>query len=450
MGDQRGLLYYRPHEEAQHLLPALSKAGWDVHVADTADEAVDALKESSIKVGLAPLGSDLMTTDVGEYLGSVRAPAPAGLEWIALLREDQLESTKYRNVIAEHFYDYHTLPADIARLLISLGHAYGMAEILSTQSTTGDTVHSGEPEMVGASAAMQAVFGAIRKVACVDAAVLITGESGTGKELAARAIHERSSRAHEPFVAVNCGALPASLVQSELFGYEKGSFTGAYERKIGFIEAAAGGTLFLDEIGDLPLDLQVNLLRFLQEGTIQRIGAREKLYVDARIIAATRVDLDAAVAANRFREDLYYRLNVLGVHMPSLREREGDIELLARYFFEHFSKERKGRLRGFSDAALKAMHRHDWSGNVRELINRVRRAIVMCEGKLITAVDLGLGREEAERRILTLEQVRAQAEQDAIRFALGMSGKNVSLAARSLGVSRVTLYRLMYKYNIQT
>ncbi|HKK05927.1 MAG TPA: sigma-54 dependent transcriptional regulator [Gammaproteobacteria bacterium] len=450
MRDQRGLLYYRPKEEAQHLLPALSNAGWDVRIAETADEASDALKENSIKVGLAALDSDLATNDVHEYLRPVDGPAPCGLEWIALLEEDRLESSSYRSLIAEHFYDYHTLPADITRLLVSLGHAYGMAQILSTQSPVGDGERSDEPEMVGASGAIQAVFEAIRKVASVDAAVLITGESGTGKELAARAIHERSTRAGQPFIAVNCGALPVSLIQSELFGHEKGSFTGAYERKIGFIEAAAGGTLFLDEIGDLPLDLQVNLLRFLQEGTIQRIGSRERLHVDARIIAATRVDLEQAVAENRFREDLYYRLNVLGVHMPPLREREEDIELLARYFFEQFSKERRRRLRGFSDAALKAMRRHDWSGNVRELINRVRRAIVMCDGKLVCASDLGLGREEVERRIVTLEEARAQAEREAIRSALGMSGKNVSLAARSLGVSRVTLYRLMYKYNIQT
>ena len=448
MGDHRGLLYYRPQGEARQLLPVLSEAGWDVHIAETADEAVDALAETSIKVGLTPLGSKGPTRDTSERLRSVDVPAPSSVEWIALLEEDRLESDTYRNLIAEYFYDYHTLPADTARLLVSLGHAYGMAQILAPETVT-EAAHSDEPEMVGVSVPMQMVFQAIRKVASVDAAVLITGESKTNKELAARAIHERSNRAGQPFIAVNCGALPASLVQSELFGHEKGSFTGAYERKIGFIEAAAGGTLFLDEIGDLPLELQVNLLRFLQEGTIQRVGSREKLHVDARIIAATRVDLDKAVDDCRFREDLYYRLNVLGVHMPALREREGDVELLARYFFEYFAKERRARLRGFSSAALKAMCQHDWTGNVRELINRVRRAIVMCEGKLISAADLGLGREEIERRILTLEEVRAKAERDAIRLALGKSGKNVSLAARSLGVSRVTLYRLMYKHNVQ-
>jgi DNA-binding NtrC family response regulator len=451
MGDNRGLLYYRPHHEAQQLLPVLSQAGWDVHIAESAVEAVNLLKDDHIKVGLAPLAEGLSNgVDDPEYLLPVNVPMPAGVEWVALLDEHSLESTSYRNLIAEHFYDYHTLPPDLTRLLFSLGHAYGMAEMLSVQPEADPAGIVDEPQMVGSSQVMRAVFSNIRKVAGVDAPVMITGESGTGKELAARAVHERSSRATAPFVAVNCGALPASLIQSELFGHEKGSFTGAHERKIGFTEAAASGTLFLDEVGDLPLDLQVNLLRFLQEGTIERVGSREKIHVDARVIAATHVDLEQAVENKRFREDLYYRLNVLNMRMPSLRERDGDIELLGRYFFDQFANERNGRLKGFSEAALKAMRLHDWPGNVRELINRIRRAIVMCEGKLLSAGDLGLGRNEVEKRLMTLEEARALAEKDAIRYALEKTGQNISLAARSLGVSRVTLYRLMYKHDIQT
>jgi DNA-binding NtrC family response regulator len=285
-------------------------------------------------------------------------------------------------------------------------------------------------------------------VACVDAPVLITGESGVGKELAAMAVHERSQRAQGRFVAVNCGALPANLIQSELFGYEKGAFTGAAARKIGHFESAAGGTIFLDEIGDLSLDLQINLLRFLQERTIERVGGTGKIQVDARVIAATHVDLEKAVAEGRFREDLYYRLHVLNLRVPSLRDRTGDIDLLARFFFEKFSKDRRPQIRGFSQRAIQAMNDHPWPGNVRELINRVRRAMVMSEKRLISAEDLGFQPALLLGRQQTLDQVRDQAEKSAILASLQRARRNISRAARDLGVSRVTLYRLLEKHTI--
>lgn len=448
MGAYRGLLYFRPQNEAQDLLPVLSQAGWDVHIAESADEAMTLLEADSIKVGLAPLGYESKDGDGLGYLLPTGLISGKAIEWIALLSEGELELRGCCSLIASHFYDYHTLPLDMTRLLCSLGHAYGMANI-SSNRLDSVSVSDSEPQMVGTSRVMQAVFGNIRKVASVDAPVMITGESGTGKELAARAIHERSTRAAAPFVAVNCGALPATLIQSELFGHEKGAFTGAHERKIGFVEAAAGGTLFLDEVGDLPLELQVNLLRFLQEGTIERVGSREKIYVDARIIAATHVDLEQAVENRRFREDLYYRLNVLNIRMPPLRERDGDVELLARYIFVQFETERSGRLKGFSEGALKAIRLHDWPGNVRELINRIRRAIVMSDGKCLTSADLGLDRNDVEKNLMTLDEARAQAERNAICSALDRTGQNISLAARSLGVSRVTLYRLFSRHGIQ-
>jgi DNA-binding NtrC family response regulator len=249
-------------------------------------------------------------------------------------------------------------------------------------------------------------------------------------------------------MAVNCGALPANLIQSELFGHEKGAFTGAHQRKIGRIEAAAGGTIFLDEIGDLSLDLQVNLLRFLQAKTIERVGGTQSLQVDVRVIAATHVDLERAVAEGRFREDLYYRLNVLHLRVPALRERENDIELLARFFFEKFAKEKNPQVRGFSQQALQVMNTYAWPGNVRELINRIRRAMVMCENRLMTPGDLGLERRSARRTIRTLVGARAAAEKEAIQYALRHTGNNVSRAARELRISRVTLYRLIEKYSI--
>jgi DNA-binding NtrC family response regulator len=304
--------------------------------------------------------------------------------------------------------------------------------------------------MVGASSQMQHVYREIRKVAGNNAPVLISGESGTGKELAAQAIHERSPQADGPFIAVNCGALPANLIQSELFGHEKGSFTGAHQRKIGRIEVASGGTLFLDEIGDLPMELQTNLLRFLQEKTIQRVGGREDITVDVRVIAATHVNLEKAVHEGSFREDLYYRLNVLQIKMPALRERIGDVPLLAQYIFRRFADEKGRRVKGFSEDALHTMNQYDWPGNVRELINRVRRAMVMCDKFLISPVDLGLERRTNSRTVVTLSEARDKAEIDTIRIALAQNMGNISLAAQQLGVSRVTLYRLMEKQDVNS
>src|SRR5690606_39169086 len=253
----------------------------------------------------------------------------------------------------------------------------------------------GQFAMVGRSAAMRSLYQAIRRISASEAPVLITGETGTGKELAARALHEGSTRRNAPFVAVNCGALPETLIQAELFGHERGAFTDARERKLGRIEMAAGGTLFLDEIGDLPLSVQTVLLRFLQEGTIERLGGRSTTRVDVRVIAATHVDLERSIAEARFREDLYYRLNVLRLRVPPLREREGDVELLAQAMFERFAQRAGKRIRGFSRAAMDRMVAHPWPGNVRELVNRVQRGVVMCEGRLIAPADLGLERRAA-------------------------------------------------------
>ena len=280
--------------------------------------------------------------------------------------------------------------------------------------------------------------------------MLITGESGTGKELSARAIHERSARAKGPFVAVDCGSIPQTLIQSELFGYEKGAFTGAAQRRAGRIESAHQGTLFLDEVGDLPLDMQGNLLRFLQESTVQRLGSTRPTEVDTRVIAATRVDLDAAVKQGRFRDDLYYRLNVLRMSVPELRQLVVDVEVLALYFLGQFVKESPKKVIGYTSRALEVMRRHAWPGNIRELINRVRRAIVMCDGHWITPRDLDLEQVAAaqETLIVHLGEARDAAERRALGEALKLSDQNFSAAARMLGVSRVTLYRLLEKHRL--
>jgi DNA-binding NtrC family response regulator len=371
------------------------------------------------------------------------------MQWIALLPKETALRSDVAQFISRNFYDYHTTPPDRARLLVSIGHAYGMAQMRAAALAIKSGEASGEFEMVGTSPQMQDVFRAIRKLGNVDAPVLIIGESGTGKELAALAIHQRSNRARGPFVAVNCGTLPRNLIRSELFGHEKGAFTDAHARQIGRIEAASGGTIFLDEIGDLPLDLQVNLLRFLQEQTIERVGSARPIPVDVRVIAATHVDMESEIGDGRFRQDLFYRLNVLRLEIPPLRERDGDVELLARFFFDKFTSTRRGTPTGFSRQALDTLTAHSWPGNVRELIKRVRRANVMCEARLIAPADLGLERREpSRRRLLTLEQWRAHSEREAVSTALRRNRKNVTQTARELGISRMTLYRLMERLNV--
>lgn len=439
----RKMLYLKSPGVPDWLGPGLKSSDWDVHTASDVTQARQKISEHDFRVGLAFFSSydERIHHDIEEFFHT-----SGHIEWVALVSPECLQAPGFGKHILRMFHDYHTLPLDITRLLDTLGHAYGMAQVKNL--VVAHDGELGEYEMVGTSPTMQKLFSNIRKIGSVDAPVLIAGESGTGKELAALAIHERSTRAGEPFVAVNCGALPTNLIQSELFGHEKGAFTGAHQRKIGRIESAASGTLFLDEVGDLALDLQVNLLRFLQEKTIERVGGIDKIVVDARVIAATHVNLETAVKEGRFREDLYYRLNVLHLEVPALRDREGDIELLARFFFDKFSKEKNRNVKGFRRDALQTINDYGWPGNVREMINRIRRAMVMCENRLITSADLGLDRRASQRRLVTLDEARTKAEKETIQFSLRSNRNNVSQAARQLGVSRVTLYRLMEKYEI--
>jgi DNA-binding NtrC family response regulator len=303
--------------------------------------------------------------------------------------------------------------------------------------------------LTGDSVAIARLRAQIGKVAQSDAPVLIWGESGSGKELTAQAIHTRSARAAGPFVPINCGAIPPALIQSELFGHARGAFTGASREKAGLIESAAAGTMFLDEIADLPKDLQSNLLRFLQEKTIYRVGSTRSITVDVRVIAASHVNLQQAVTDGLFREDLYYRLNVLPIDVPPLRERKDDLDMLARHFFHTYATEKAPHLKGFGNDALRAIREHDWPGNVRELINRTRRAMVLAEGRLIGAHDLGLAPRRAHVPGAGLDASRIDAERAAIGASLERAGRNITHAARDLGVSRMTLYRLLAKHGIQ-
>jgi two-component system, NtrC family, response regulator len=308
-------------------------------------------------------------------------------------------------------------------------------------------------EIVGTSSAMCEVFDLVRKVAKTDLPVLITGETGTGKELTARAIHEQSLRKQGPFVPINCGAIPETLLESELFGHEQGAFTGAVRRKKGRLEGAAGGTLLLDEAGDLLSSLQVKLLRFLQEGTFERVGGEETLHVDARIIGATNVDLKAAIEKNRFREDLYYRLGVLQIHLPPLRERGEDTLLMAMRFLRYAADSNRRAIWGYTSEALQALRSYHWPGNVRELSNRVRRAVIMAEGREIMPHDLGLTREATQEggdSLDSLKVAQRRIEVEMIVKGIRMHRGNLTRVARDLDVSRTTLYRKLREYNLQS
>lgn len=434
--------------EASRLHAGLLASGWRLKSLPLPLSDCRITDHDECRVGVVVL-VDLAVNDLRQLEPLVlRSARP----WIVVGCDTDLEDPEKRRIIAHLGHAMVTRDVDILRLSILLEHGADLARLQQRerelQKADGSQGERDDYEFVGTTPAMWELFKTIRKVAAVDAPVFISGESGTGKELTAQAIHERSARSHLPFHAINCGALPEHLIQSELFGHEKGAFTGASQRKIGRIEAADGGILFLDEIGDLPLELQVNLLRFLETRSIQRVGGLDDIPVDVRVLAATHVHLERAVAEGRFREDLFHRLNVLHIKVPALRDHPEDIEILARFFFDRFLSEKASCLKGFSREALTVMQRYHWPGNVRELINRVRRAMVMCENRLIQPEDLGIERRELNRHQMTLEEVRDEAEREALLAALGRNRYRVNAAALELGVSRVTIYRLLDKHHI--
>jgi two-component system NtrC family response regulator len=352
--------------------------------------------------------------------------------------------------VGEGAYDFMYKPVQIDELKVVLKRAFYVSSLEREhhllQGQVGVEAFHG---MLGTSPQMQEIFSIVHKVATTDAPVLIVGESGTGKELVSKAIHRLSARKDEPFVVINCGAIPETLLESELFGHEKGSFTGAHVQRKGRIEAAKGGTLFLDEIGELTLALQVKMLRYLQEQVIERIGGREQIRVDARVITATNRDLKQAMKAGGFREDLYFRLAVVTIHMPLLRDREGDLLLLAKAFLTRYSEESRRKILGFTPQAVRAIQSYSWPGNVRELENRIKRAVIMAEGNKITPADLELGSQTMRDEYMNLKGAREALEKEMILKALSKNKDNVTRAAEALGISRPTLYELMEKLEIE-
>jgi two-component system NtrC family response regulator len=350
-------------------------------------------------------------------------------------------------------YDFYQKPVDIEQLGLIVRRAFNLHQIetenrrLLARAGESNTVLGG---LITAAPEMVRVARTIERVANTNVSVMLLGASGTGKELLAKGLHDTSSRRAGAFIAINCAAIPENLLESELFGHEKGAFTGAVKTTEGKIEQAQGGTLFLDEVGDIPLPLQVKLLRFLQERTIERIGGRKSIEVDTRIVCATHQDLEAMIADGRFREDLFYRLAEIVVKIPSLAERPGDAVLLAKAFLKRFASEMNPQVTGFASDALAAIDAWPWPGNVRELENRVKRAVIMADGKLVSALDLDLESDAGEDNLpLNLKSAREQADRRVIRHALARSEGNISSTAKMLGISRPTLYDLLKQYDLQ-
>jgi len=351
--------------------------------------------------------------------------------------------------IGQGALDFFCKPVNIEELKVVIARAIHVQRLVRERRELVETEPFGSFEgIIGSSPQIQKVFGTVKKIAGSDASVLIVGESGTGKELVARAIHRRSPRKGGPFIAINCGAIPENLLESELFGHEKGAFTDAHIQRQGRIEMAQGGTLFLDEIGELSATLQVKLLRFLQQHEIERIGGRTLINVDARVLAATNIDLTKAMSEGRFREDLYYRLAVVVVSMPPLRERDGDIELLAKAFLQRQAMTQNAPL-VFTPKAVEAMTEYGWPGNVRELENRIQRAAIMAENSKITPNDLTLTSRYSAYQGRSLGEAREGLERQMIEAALARNKGNLTRAAHDLEISRPTLYELIEKLGIQ-
>ncbi|CAH2799204.1 MAG: Sigma-54 dependent DNA-binding transcriptional regulator [uncultured Paraburkholderia sp.] len=375
------------------LLAHLKSRGWNVTLAHSAHELGRLVKPDLASAGIIDLAS-FPPRDIGGFESSLRHQQ---IGWIALASEERLNDPLARQLVRHYCFDYVKLPTAPVNVDYLVGHAFGMVNLYEPDLAP-PVAPAGNDEMVGTCEAMQQLFHTIRKVANTDASMFISGESGTGKELTALAIHERSPRRKAPFIAINCGAIPHHLLQSELFGYERGEFTGANQRKIGRVEAADGGTL--------PLESQASLLRFLQEGKIERLGERESIPVDVLIISATHVDLEGAMREGQFRADLFHRLCVLRVDEPPLRARGKDIEILAHHILHKFKADGARKIRGFAPSAIEALYNYNWPGNVRELINRVCRAVVMAENKLISADDLDLANFAAQETMASRRLAR--------------------------------------------
>lgn len=424
--------------------------GYEVLVTGDRDTAIAMVRRHEPAVATVDLGLPPDPDGASEGLAtleSILALAPDTKVIMVTGNQDRAHAVK---AIGLGAYDFYQKPVDPEILGLIVERAFRLHEL--QQENRRLQLRQTESPVSGIitnDPSMQKVCRTVEKVAPSDVSVLLLGESGTGKELLARALHQLSPRAVRKFVAINCAAIPENLLESELFGYEKGAFTGAGKQTKGKVEYADGGTLFLDEVGDLPFALQAKLLRFLQERVFERVGGREEIAVDVRVVCATHQDLPALIKAGRFREDLYYRLSEIVVNIPPIRDREGDPTLLAHAFLEKFSKSHGRSLQGFSADALQAVEAYNWPGNAREMENFIKRAVIMADGPQVTQQDLGLNLAKVEIAPLNLRQVREEAERKALVRALGRVGGNMLQAAELLGISRPTLYDLLNRHGIK-
>jgi two-component system NtrC family response regulator len=422
---------------------------YEVIAAGTRNEAISALRRHEPAVVLQDLGLPPDPEGVSEGFLTLVETLRASPHTKVIVVTGQADRENAVKAVGMGAYDFYQKPVDNDVLRLIVARAFYIhsleAQTRALAQQPGNMPLAG---VIAISDSMMRICRIIEKVAPTMATVLLLGESGTGKEVLARAVHSLSPRASKGFVAINCAAIPDTLLESELFGYEKGAFTGAVKQTPGKFELADGGTLFLDEIGDMPLSLQAKLLRFLQDRVVERVGGRERIPVDVRIVCATNQDLSKLISRNEFREDLFYRISEVTVNIPPLRERAGDAVVIAQVLMERRAKEHGRSLRGFSPDALKAIQAYPWPGNIRELENRISGAVIMAEGKHITVEDLGLPTRGDDVTWLNLREVRQRAERDAIRQALAVSAGNLSRTAELLGITRPTLYDLLEKNQI--
>ncbi|MGO4891430.1 PEP-CTERM-box response regulator transcription factor [Flavobacterium sp. W21_SRS_FM6] len=426
-----------------------SFAGYEVIFAEDRSSAIAQLRRFEPKVVTLDLGlppDPANATEGMQTLEEILSLAPQTKVIVVTGNNDKKNALKAINLGA---YDFYQKPIDSDTIQILVSRAINLFN-LEMENRHLAAVAPSMDKIIGQSEGILAASRKAERIAQTDISTLLLGESGTGKEVFARSIHEHSLRKDKPFIAINCASIPENLLESELFGYEKGAFTGANKTTPGKIETAQNGTLFLDEIGDMPIGLQAKMLRFLQERVIERVGGRSEIPVDIRVICATHRDVPSMVAEQTFREDLYYRIGEISINIPPLRERNNDVILLARTFLAQYNDEFKTKIKGFSDSAIKAMTQHKWPGNIRELQNKLKAAVIMAEGSHIQADDLNLRVNDEVPSIdtLNLREVREQAESRAIRNAYQVAEHNMSRTAELLGVTRPTLYSLIDKYHL--
>jgi two-component system NtrC family response regulator len=458
------LLIIDDDEEIRTQMKWAMAGDYEVAMAGDRRSALEAFRKQRPEVVLLDLGLPPSPNDTREGMATLAGMLTLDRSAKIIIISGQSDRENAVKAIGAGAYDFLCKPLDLGQLKLLLERCIYVSELERDYRRMQDEERPDMFEgMLGGSDAMQEVFKTVGKVAKSNAPVLILGESGTGKEMVANAIHRRSAFKDKPFIAINCNAIPENLIESELFGYEKGAFTGANTQRIGLVETAAGGTLFLDEIGDLPPPVQVKLLRFLQEKRIQRVGGRQEIEIEARVLAATHVDLAKALEAGRFREDLYYRLAVVACKLPPLRERGDDIILLAKDFLKRFGAQNKRDGLAFSPRAIQLIADHPWSGNVRELQNRIQRGVIMADGQWITEEDLELaspapsanpgdskrvGGSNGASAAAGLKEARERLEREMVLLAMERNDGNVSAAAKELGISRPTFYELMNKLGL--